>query len=95
MGWSYSVSPAYRNWNRVWLDNQWFYTQSWSMTELIPLYTREIKISYLEDNINSAYSGSNEQKMEVTSLVQWMDKSSDNVHKVELKTVLSNWKNKK
>lgn len=93
--WNYS-DVNYRNRFHVWLDSDWFYTQSWSATSLRPVFTREIKIEYLEDNIVSGtFSASNEQKMQVTSLVQWVDQSSNNIRKVELISVLTNWRNKK
>ncbi len=88
---SYSVA-TYRDAYRIYLDWNWFYTQSWG-TDLVPLFTREIKINYLDTDWGAATS--NDEKMEIISLVQWRDRSSTNIHKVELKTILSNWKNKK
>jgi hypothetical protein len=66
---------------RVLLDDKWIYTQSWTTTELKPIFTREIKISYPETH-----------KMKVTSLVQWVDSSSSKPHKVEIDQILTNWK---
>jgi hypothetical protein len=78
----------YRNFFVVWIDSSdWSYTQTWitiATSNLKPLFTREIIVEYETD--------SNDEKMEVTSLVQWKDKSNQEVHKVELKTILSNWK---
>ncbi len=87
--WLYSDN-IYRNEHRVWLDLDWFYTQTWTIDNLVPLFTREIKINY----INTTWStvDSNDEKMEVTSLVQWKDNTSTSVHKVELIQLLSNWK---
>jgi hypothetical protein len=83
---------TYRNNFRVWLDSNWFFTQSWAVTEIKPLFTREIKIKYLEDWETAWFQNSNEQKMEVISLVQWADNSSTKVHKVEFTSILTNWK---
>ncbi|QFR39048.1 hypothetical protein A9Q91_02325 [Candidatus Gracilibacteria bacterium 28_42_T64] len=88
---SYSVA-TYRDAYRIYLDGNGFYTQSGG-TDLVPLFTREIKINYLDTDGGAATS--NDEKMEIISLVQWRDRSSTNIHKVELKTILSNWKNKK
>jgi hypothetical protein len=90
------LKSAYRNEMKVWLDSNWFFTQSWAITEIKPLFTREIKIKYLDDwivpdNI-SASKPSNEEKIEVISLVQWVDNSSTKVHKVEFTSILTNWK---
>ena len=87
--WNYS-EPNYRTNFRVWLDSKWFYTQTWVTTNLIPLYTREIQIDY----INTTWStiDSNDEKMKVTSLVQWEDNTSTSVHRLELTDILSNWK---
>jgi len=90
--WSYA-NTAYKSNFRVWLDTEWFYTQTWTTTNLVPLFTREIQIDYI--NTTWAIIDSNDEQMKITSLVQWMDRSSENVHKVEFDTVLSNWKNQK
>ena len=76
---------AYRNEMKVWLDSNWFFTQTGTMTEIKPLFTREIKISYPSWNSNTS-------KMKVISLVQWVDNSSKKVRKVELSSILTNWK---
>lgn len=60
-------------------DLNWLYTQTW-WTAFNPIFTREIKIFY-----------PNNHKMSVTSLVQWVDNSSLNPHKVELNLELNNW----
>lgn len=96
--WLYS-SQTYRGNFQVWLSGSWFYTQSWSSTtSLKPIFTREIQIKYLDDwelpnNIPADFS--NEQKMQVKSIVQWKDSSSDKIRKVEMETIITNWKNKK
>lgn len=89
----YSVSASetrdfdvnYRNDYKVMLDSNWLYTQSWWTQELIPTFTRELKISY--DSTTPA-----NQKMKINSIVKWVDNSLKTPHKVEFETVLSNWK---
>jgi len=86
--WTWTVSPyeysnpVYRNYFKIWLDSNWFYTHSWSITtEIKPIFTREIKTNY-----------SGTWKIKITSLVKWVDSSSSNVHEVKLENMLSNWK---
>ncbi len=88
--WNFS-STTYRNDFKVFIDSNWFYTQSWSSVESKPLFTREIKVQYFEEDGITIWN-SNEPKMEVTSLVQWVDSSSSVPHKVEFTTLLTNWK---
>ena len=83
-------NPDYRDFFRVWLNN-WIYSQSWSLTNLLPIFTREIKIEYIDTNWNSTPDNKDE-KIKVTALVQWKDNASTNPHKVELNQVLTNWK---
>lgn len=62
-----------------------FYTQS-GWTNFSPLFTREIKISYL-DNENPP------QKMKVESIVKWSDNARNGWnYEVKFDTILSNWK---
>jgi len=91
--WNYS-DIDYHTENRVWYDNNGFYTQSGATLELKPVFTREIQIEYI-DTDGDSFATSNDEKMKVTSLVQWTDSSSTKPHKVELGTILSNWKEKK
>ena len=73
---------SYINDFKVWLNSEWIYTQTWVVEDsLKPIFTREIKVSYPDTN-----------EMKVVSLVQWVDNSSNSVHKVELEQILSNWK---
>lgn len=77
---------------KVYLDdssNIWFYNQN-SWLDFWPNFTRELIIDYIEDTNNDLDIDSNDEKMQVTSLVQWLSKWV--YHKVELTTVLSNWK---
>ncbi|MCP4522662.1 MAG: hypothetical protein GY828_00420 [Candidatus Gracilibacteria bacterium] len=87
-------NSTYRENFRVWYDNDGFFTQTGTIIQMKPVFTREIKVSYIEDGLVSGFTDSNEQKMKVTSLVQWTDPSSTKVKKVELETILTNWKNK-
>ena len=72
----------YRDNFRVFKDNDWYYTQSGSFEKTI--FTREIKVSY---------SGSTDL-MKIKSIVKWADNSKKGEHKVELDSLLSNWKQK-
>jgi len=84
MAW-YSDS-TYRTNFRVQKDSNWFYTQSWSV-DFNPIYTREIQISYPDGD-------SDTDRIEVTALVLWSDSSSSAPQKVEMSTMLTNWKAK-
>lgn len=95
--WLYS-SWAYRTSFWVWYDTDWFYTQNSTLFDplnpLFPIFTREIKIQYLNDWYTWWAVNSDHQKIQVTSLVQWKDQSSAENKKLELTTVLTNWRNK-
>lgn len=82
--WIFSNS-TYRTNFEVFTDKNWFFTQTWvlddSKFKIKPLFTREIQINYPET-----------YKMEVVSLVQWVDLSSSKPHRVEFRSVLTNWK---
>lgn len=75
----------YRNRFRVNIWSGWLYTQSW-WENFNPLFTREIKISYV-DNLSPP------QKMKVESIVRWTDsaRNSGN-YEINLDTILTNWK---
>lgn len=75
----------YRYEHRIWIDSSWFYTQTWVIDNLKPIFTREIKIKYLNMDLTDAGGDTDSPKMEVTSLVQWIDNTSKKAHKVELK----------
>lgn len=87
-------NQAYRDFYWVKLDNKWFYTQSWWITMTWALFTREIKIDYIDTNSDWNID-SNDEKMLVNSLVIWRDRVSTKPHKIELSTILTNWKNNK
>jgi hypothetical protein len=84
-----AFNQDYRDRFKVWLDSDWFFTQTW-WTDIKPLFTREIQISYLKSD-NSAWD-SNDPKMQVISLVKWVDLSSSKPHRVRFKSILTNWK---
>jgi len=83
--WLYS-SQTYRNDFKVNLDNNWFYTQSWWILETKPLFTREIKISYPNNTWTPL------EKMNVESIVRWVDSSKDWIFEIKFQTLLTNWK---
>ena len=85
-------TTVYKNDFKVTKDSDWFYTQTW-WTEFKPVFTREMKITYPENTNWDSFIDSNDEKMKIISLVQWSDSSSEKAHKVELETILSNWKN--
>lgn len=80
----------YRDKFKVWIDNLWFHTQTWAVSYLNPVFTREIKINYVDTNW--WWTDSNDEKMQVTSVVYRRETWRDVVHKVELNTNLVNWK---
>jgi len=82
----------YRDNFKIWLDSDGFYTQSLAVKEIKPLFTREIVINYIEDTNWDWNIDSNDEKMEVDSIVYWKDLSSSRPHKVEFKAILTNWK---
>lgn len=81
--------PIYRVFYRVGLDWNWLYTQTWTTNNLNPIFTREIKIDYVEAKI---WSLNLDNWIKIKSIVSWKDSSSDNIHKIELETVLTNHK---
>jgi hypothetical protein len=91
--WTYDYNNAtYRSNYGVWIDSDWFYTQTWTTNNMKHRYTREIVFRYIDTNWNW-FGDSNDQKVKVSSIVQWLDPSSSNEHKVELSTIL--WNRKK
>lgn len=83
---------AYRNVYKVSL-NSWtlLYTQSWWI-DFLPTFTREIIVDYLSSTW--WVISSNHEKIKITSLVSWIDASSNTPHKIRLSTILTNWENK-
>lgn len=81
LNWNYSTW-TYKNDFRVKIDNNWFYTQS-GWTNFIPLFTREIKITYP----NGTWS------ISIESIVRWTDNARNTWnYEVKLDTILTNWK---
>ena len=80
--WSWSYITDFK----VWLKD-WIYTQSWITDDLKVKFTRELDISY-----TWAFSNSNDPKMQIKSIVQWVDNTSTRVRKVEMTQLLTNWK---
>ncbi|MDD5770596.1 MAG: hypothetical protein PHE25_06505 [Candidatus Gracilibacteria bacterium] len=74
----------YKNDFRVNYDTNGFFTQSGG-TNFLPLFTREIKISYPDD------TGTPPQKMNISSIVRWTDSSKNDAFEVNLETTLTNW----
>jgi len=89
------LDSTYRTNYRVWITGSWFFTQTWVTitNSLKPVFTREIKINYIDTNWTSLHP-SNDEKMKITSLVQWGDRSWNKVHKIKFESILTNWKNK-
>jgi hypothetical protein len=86
-------NTTYRNRFRVQKDTRWFYTQAWG-TNFTPIFTREIQIDYLNAAWVSQWStASNNPKMKVTAIVQWNDPASSTPQRLEMSTILTNWKN--
>ena len=102
--WSYSAwdsytDSSYRAAFAIRKDLSWFYTQSggtiygvWSD----PFYTREIQVNYIDDSWNLAWStASDNNTLEAKVTVQWIDTTKQEPQKLEMSTVLTNWKAKK
>ncbi len=76
-------NTTYQNHFKIKKDANWLYTQ-WTWTDFKPLFTREIKITY----INSANP---ENEMKVESIVKWVDKTKNTNYELKLETMLTNW----
>jgi len=84
-------NTSYRNFFRVNLDTNWLYTQNW-WTNFTPIYTREINISYPEDTDSSWTANSNDEKMQINSIVMWLDSHWNTAHSINLESLITNWK---
>jgi hypothetical protein len=84
------TSATYINNFRVGKNTKWLYEQKSITTQIKPIYTREIKISYLK-NDGITLGNSNDPKMKITSLVHWEDNSGKKIHKVQLDWLITNW----
>lgn len=83
----------YRNDFLVQQDADGFYVQWGWGTDIIPIFTREIYVEYIEDTNSDLFINSNDEKVRITSIVQWNDSAWDTARRVELVTELTNWKN--
>jgi hypothetical protein len=72
---------TYRDKFRIYKDTNWYYTQTWSISEKT-IFTRELQISY---------SGSTDL-IKAKVVVWWADGSKSWYHKVELEDLITNWK---
>ena len=96
------ADSAYRDYFQVFQYNDtspytWLYTQSGSASEIeviIPIFTREIQVQYIEDTNWASWITSDDEKMRITSKVEWLDSAKSTPHTIELETILTNWKNK-
>ena len=102
--WSYAPGDAYnestyRNLFQVQKEASWFYTQSGGILYWVngtPFYTREIRLDYKNSSWVSVWpSSSNNDSVEVNVIVQWNDSAKDEPQKLEMSTLLTNWKAKK
>ena len=90
----------YRDNFRVYYDDNWFYTQSWSLSLpdenlLSREYTREIRIDYLNENFQSQWSTAvSNPAMDITVLVQWADPAVTENRSLEMTTRLTNWRDR-
>lgn len=90
-GWNNDYTDTWYLWLfEVFKDNQWFYTQN-TGSGFYPRFTREIRVQYLDPT--GAIGNSNDDRMEVKAIVQWQEAGSSDIKKVEMDTLLSNWKN--
>lgn len=87
------TDAGYRTRFQVYKDGNGFYTQ-WSGTSFAPLFMREIQIQYIEDTDGSWGINSDDEKLQITSKVSWIDSAKTTPHTIELQTILTNWKNK-
>lgn len=88
--WSYT-NATYRDDFRIKKDTQWFFSQS-GWTDFMPVYTRELSISYIDTNW-AWWATSDDEKMNISSIVRWADSSKTWFYEIKLNTILSNWKN--
>lgn len=91
-----TVGSDYREVFRVGKDWNWFYSQwPWIVEDFTPTYTRSISLDYIDTDANWVDEITIDDKIIVTTLVEWIDSSSSSPQKVEMSTVLTNWKAKK
>lgn len=86
--WDYEDNN-YRDNFKVWLDANWFYTQTGIVNDFKNIYTREINIY----NYDPWFTNSTDDDwIKIESIVKWKDNSSQNVREVILEAYLTNYK---
>lgn len=79
----------------VWYDAMWFYTQNGAVSLTQPLFTRYLRFQYVDTDGSGGLSRARDDKFTVTAIVEWFDPASRVPRKLEMSTVLTNWKAKK
>jgi len=75
-------------------NTEWFYVQN-LISDPNSRFTREIRINYLDVNNAPQWSTAiNQPKMEITVIVQWWDPAVEGFRTLEVRTVLTNWKDR-
>jgi hypothetical protein len=95
-GWNTYTNSDYRSKFGIQKDMNWFYTQTWWTLYWVsgaPFYTRELQIRYLNSSLWTW--NSDDERIEVTSIVQWKDISRNAPKKLEITTILTNWESQK
>jgi hypothetical protein len=94
------VNPDYRDFYRIWLDNNWLYTQKEGEieTEILPVFTREIIVESVEayaweeiDPITFSHNNA----IKIISLVKWVDSARPEPQEIRLESILTNWQGEK
>lgn len=98
--WDSYADDSYRNEFAIRKESiDGFYTQSgwiiyWVGTE--PFYTRELNVDYIDSSWNLVWPDQyTNDSVKVTVLVQWSDRAKQETQKLEMSTILTNWKAKK
>lgn len=91
-GWNNNYLDTWYIWLfRIFLDAQGFYTQSTgTILPNAPVFTREIRVEYITPS--GTIWSSNESRMRVTAIIQWMDVGVSTPKRLEMSTELTNWK---
>lgn len=89
--WNFA-QQSYRDTYRVYKDRDSFYTQTGSASNEETRFTREIIISYQDTEDAGSVANEDDFKMNITSLVQWNDVTSQKSQKIEMDFMMSNWK---
>lgn len=90
--WDYKDS-SYRSAFKVYKDTGWFYTQAPITPDPKINFTRRINIAYCTD-ATTCNSTTEKPRMKVTSIVEWQEPSREDPYKLEIDTVLTNYKGK-